>query len=226
MHRESCAGFHQPTQSLFARLDLPQAPCLVPAHPKAFQPRIENPQGFRRIVLPQGLHRSFFQESVQNCTQTPPTVRRLPQASPESSFCPDHPGKSDPDDRLGTGRGRGLPHTRFGVIVAWGEHLFAGWHPLITLCTHARTSLKKSGQEKNVHQFPPNACRGERCGVWGRIAPSKLVRSGSAQRNEGTRMRGAFCPCKGGKALANFGSVWRCCDHTSLRGGHGGPLPL
>ena len=24
--------------------------------------------------------------------------------------------------------------------------------------------------------FPPNACRGERCGVWGRTAPSSLVR--------------------------------------------------
>ena len=24
--------------------------------------------------------------------------------------------------------------------------------------------------------FPPNACRGERCGVWGRIAPIKPVR--------------------------------------------------
>ena len=24
--------------------------------------------------------------------------------------------------------------------------------------------------------FPPNACRGERCGAWGRTAPSKLVR--------------------------------------------------
>ena len=23
--------------------------------------------------------------------------------------------------------------------------------------------------------FPPNACRGERCGVWGRIAPIRLV---------------------------------------------------
>ena len=25
--------------------------------------------------------------------------------------------------------------------------------------------------------FPPNACRGERCGVWGRTAPIKPVRS-------------------------------------------------
>ena len=23
--------------------------------------------------------------------------------------------------------------------------------------------------------FPPNACRGERCGVWGRIAPIRLL---------------------------------------------------
>ena len=26
-----------------------------------------------------------------------------------------------------------------------------------------------------LYGFPPNACRGERCGVWGRIAPIKLV---------------------------------------------------
>ena len=25
-------------------------------------------------------------------------------------------------------------------------------------------------------KFPPNACRGERCGVWGRTAPIKPVR--------------------------------------------------
>ena len=28
-----------------------------------------------------------------------------------------------------------------------------------------------------TQKFPPNACRGERCGVWGRTAPIKPVRS-------------------------------------------------
>ncbi len=26
-------------------------------------------------------------------------------------------------------------------------------------------------------EFPPNACRGERCGAWGRTAPSRLVQA-------------------------------------------------
>jgi hypothetical protein len=30
---------------------------------------------------------------------------------------------------------------------------------------------------KRCNEFPPNACRGERRGVWGRAAPISLVRS-------------------------------------------------
>jgi len=30
---------------------------------------------------------------------------------------------------------------------------------------------------QHFHSFPPNACRGERCGVWGRIAPIRPVLS-------------------------------------------------
>jgi hypothetical protein len=39
--------------------------------------------------------------------------------------------------------------------------------------------LRVHSGTRRFYKFPPNACRGERCGVWGRIAPIKPVRSSS-----------------------------------------------
>jgi len=41
-----------------------------------------------------------------------------------------------------------------------------------------KLAMKKRGVarvEAKRDEVPPNACRGERCGVWGRRAPIKLV---------------------------------------------------
>jgi hypothetical protein len=53
-----------------------------------------------------------------------------------------------------------------------------------------------------VQRFPPNASRGERCGVWGRIAPSKPVRfTHSNRRNASKRTpkMGLYNPAKATK---------------------------
>jgi len=48
-------------------------------------------------------------------------------------------------------------------------------------CSHARFFFKGfyffrfACRRQALLRFPPNACRGERCGVWGRTSPIKLV---------------------------------------------------
>jgi hypothetical protein len=41
----------------------------------------------------------------------------------------------------------------------------------------ARRRFRFVRREAPFLEFPPNACRGERCGDWGRTAPIKLVRA-------------------------------------------------
>lgn len=40
---------------------------------------------------------------------------------------------------------------------------------------NARCCFGKRARSARLLKFPPNACRGERCGVWGRRAPISLV---------------------------------------------------
>lgn len=51
-------------------------------------------------------------------------------------------------------------------------------------------------REAGTFWFPPNACRGERCGVWGRIAPITLVGE--------FRMDWLMVPDESGSARARF----------------------
>jgi hypothetical protein len=57
------------------------------------------------------------------------------------------------------------------------------WNVAISFSnSHAELLLRKRNRSESSvlswgQEFPPNACRGERCGVWGRIAP---IRPGQA----------------------------------------------
>ena len=46
---------------------------------------------------------------------------------------------------------------------------------------------RPSSVKERIKKFPPNACRGERCGVWGRTAPSRLVQAMVGKDSYGSR---------------------------------------
>jgi len=49
-----------------------------------------------------------------------------------------------------------------------------GGHPVTDLASKG-CFVDQADELFSFQEFPPNACRGERCGVWGRIAPINLV---------------------------------------------------
>src|SRR6476659_9070250 len=46
---------------------------------------------------------------------------------------------------------------------------------------------RPSSVKERIKKFPPNACRGERCGVWGRTAPSRPVQAMVGKDSYGSR---------------------------------------
>jgi hypothetical protein len=49
------------------------------------------------------------------------------------------------------------------------------WHVVMQGQKWDRSDFFMLLPEAGAFNSPPNACRGERCGVWGRIAPIRLV---------------------------------------------------